>query len=191
MNKVVIILVFVAFGAPVLIATLLHSEWFDPSLGATRNHGELVQPVIELPADWVIQRDDGTKFGQVDLLDRWHLVHLRNEACDEACLEALYWLRQVRRAQDRHQPDVGLLLVSQAPLDAETRARVLELADDFMIADGGAAASLVAAFPAGTEGPSSYILDPMANIILRYSNDADPNGIRRDLRRLLTWTQRD
>ncbi len=191
MNKAVIILVFVLFGAPVLIATLLHSEWFDARMGGTRNHGEFVQPVIPLPDGWQASRGDGSSLSRDDLLDRWQLVHRRQQPCDEACLEDLYWLRQVRRAQDRHQPDVGLLLVSLTPVDEQTRQQILTLADDFQILDGQAAAAVHEAFPSPPEAPSSYILDPMGNIILQYSADADPNGIRRDLRRLLTWTQRN
>ncbi|TVQ41604.1 MAG: hypothetical protein EA370_01605 [Wenzhouxiangella sp.] len=191
MNKTVIILVFVVFGAPVLIATLLHSEWFDARLGGTRNHGEFVHPVIPLPDGWSIQGAPGAVLEREDLLDRWHLVHLRQTVCDEDCLEDLYWLRQIRRAQDRHQPDVGLLLVSLVAVDEETRDQITALADDFLIADGDAARTLHAAFPGDPESPSRYILDPMANIIMVYADDADPNGIRRDLRRLLTWTQRN
>lgn len=191
MNKFVIIVVFVLFGAPVLIATLLHSEWFDARMGGTRNHGEFVQPVIALPDGWEARQGDGRLLVRDDLLDRWQLVHRRQQPCDEACLEDLYWLRQVRRAQDRHQPDVGLLLVSIAPINEQTRQQILALADDFQILDGPAALGVHEAFPSDPEAPSSYILDPMANIILRYPADADPNGIRRDLRRLLTWTQRN
>lgn len=181
MNKQAIILVFLFFLTPVIIAVLLHSEWFSWQPGGTRNHGELIQPVIPLP-----------EFDQrSDLLERWQLVHLRQTECDETCLEDLYWLRQVRLAQDRHQPDVGLMLITTAPLDEPTRGRIRELAEDFRIIEGGTAADLLEAFPIDESGGGSYILDPMANIILRYPADADPNGIRRDLRRLLTWTQRN
>ncbi len=191
MNKTVIILVFVVFGAPVLIATLLHSEWFDTRLGGTRNYGDFVHPVVPLPEGWEIARNEGNILVRDDLLERWQLVHRRQSACDDVCLEDLYWLRQVRRAQDRHQPDVGLLLVSLTEIDDGTRQQILELADDFQIADGEAARALHDAFPYASGNSSSYILDPQANIILQYSADADPNGIRRDLRRLLTWTQRN
>jgi cytochrome oxidase Cu insertion factor (SCO1/SenC/PrrC family) len=190
MNKQAIILVFAFFLAPVIIAVLLHSQWFSWQPGGTRNHGELIQPVIPLP-DFEHPGADGETLSRNDLLERWQLVHLRASACDEACLDDLYWLRQVRLAQDRHQPDVGLLLISSEPVADEVRVAIQALADDFRIVEGEAAAALAASFPADADGRGSYILDPMANIILRYPADADPNGIRRDLRRLLTWTQRN
>lgn len=190
MNKVIIIIVFLLFGAPVLIATLLHSEWFDVRLGGTRNHGELVQPVIPLPA-LSLRQPDGRALEHADLLERWQLVHLRAADCADACLEDLYWLRQIRRAQNRHQPDIGLMLISLAEIDEDQVVRIRELADDFVIVSGSDAAALASVFPDVPDEGRSYILDPMANIIMRYAEDADPNHVRRDLRRLLTWTQRN
>jgi len=189
-NRKILILVFVLFAAPVVVAILLNSQWIDWQPGGGRNHGELIQPVVPLPA-FSTPDGPGSVIDNASLLDRWQLVQLRNSACDDECLRDLYWLRQVRRAQDRHQPDVGLLLISQVEVSAEVRAQITELADDFAIIDGEAAERLVESFPGHENAPAHYILDPMANIILRYPGEADPNGIRKDLRRLLTWTQRD
>jgi hypothetical protein len=190
MNKPAIILVFILFLTPVLAAIVMHSEWISWQPGGGRNHGELFQPVIALPEFQVLDARQQA-VNHEDLLDRWHLIHRRSQPCDEACLEDLYWLRQIRRAQDRHQPDVGLVLLSLSRLDADTLAAIESLAEDFIIIDGPAAETLAASFPMDHLDQASYITDPMANIILGYADDADPNGIRRDLRRLLTWTQRN
>lgn len=190
MNKQAIILVFLLFTTPVLVAILLHSEWFSWQPGGTRNHGELIQPVIPLP-DFDLHDAHGQSLSRDDLLDRWFIIHRRHAVCDDQCLEDLYWLRQVRRAQDRHQPDVGLLLISSVTVAPETLDRIHDLAEDFLVVDGTEAESLLAHFPATEDRSAAYITDPLANIILGYAADADPNGIRRDLRRLLTWTQRD
>lgn len=190
MNKKAIILIFLFFLTPVIVAVLLHSQWFSWQPGGTRNHGDLIQPVIPLP-EFQVMSLAGERLAREDLLERWQLVHLRSTACDEACLEDLYWLRQVRLAQDRHQPDVGLLLISTVSVPEAVQAQVTELASDFAVIDGNAGSELAEFFPPPGTGQGFYILDPMANIILSYASDADPNGIRRDLRRLLTWTQRN
>ena len=189
-NQVAIVAVFLVFGLPVLLATLLHSTWFDWRPDGTRNHGELISPVIALPEFSLGTPDDQT-LEHADLLDRWQLVHVRGGDCSEACLEHLYWLRQVRAAQDRHQPDIGLLLITTAELDAGTLEQINLLAADFRVLHGAEGQYLTSYFPQPSEAQASYILDPMANIILAYEDGADPNGIRRDLRRLLTWTRRD
>ncbi len=190
MNKQAIIIVFMLFLAPVIIAVLLHSEWFSWRPAETRNHGELIQPVIPLPEFDVVDAH-GQALTRNDLIDRWFVIHRRHTACADECLEDLYWLRQIRRAQDRHQPDIGLMLLSTAPIDDDTLSKINELDEAFLVIHEDQAEGLLEHFPAIENSSAAYITDPMANIILGYAADADPNGIRRDLRRLLTWTQRD
>jgi len=190
MNRKIIVLVFGMFTLPVVIAVLLNSRWVDWAPGGTRNFGEFVSPVIPLPeGPWTAS--DGSVIQRADLLDFWQLVHVRRSPCDERCMEDLYWLRQTRQAQDRHVPEVGLLLISKTRIDAEQRARITELTDAFRIIDGDQASGLVETFPDPESDGVRYIVDPLGNIMMRYENDADPNDIRRDLGRLLTWTQRD
>lgn len=188
MKKSTIILVFIAFFAPVLLAVLLHSRWVDWEPGATRNHGELLEPVIALDEFSTVDARN-RPVTRDDLFGRWQLVLVQPGVCGEACLERLYWMRQIRAAQDRHQPDVGLVLLSAAPLSADTVAAILDLAPDFLILEGGGARPLMDGFPTSGTAESTYIVDPQANIMMRYPSDADPTGIRKDLRRLLTWTK--
>lgn len=190
MNRIAILAVFAAFLIPVVLAILMHSQWLDWQPGGGRNHGQLIEPVIELNA-FVVRDAHGHSLSRADLLDRWQLIHVAAGPCEASCLENLYWLRQVRRAQDRHQTEIGLLFVSPARLDEATLRAIQELAEDFRVLDGPAAGTLLEQLPEDFRQGGFYIADPMANIILRYPIDADHNGIRRDLRRLLTWTQRD
>lgn len=190
MNRIAILAVFAVFLIPVVLATLMHSQWLNWQPGGGRNHGELIEPVIELE-DFSVVDARGRPVSRDALLDRWQLIHVFPGACDESCLENLYWLRQIRLAQDRHQPDIGLVFVSPQDQSEATVAAIGELAEDFLILDGESAAGLVDQLPDHLRQGAFYIADPMANIILRYPIDADHNGIRRDLRRLLTWTQRD
>jgi hypothetical protein len=190
MNRIAILAVFALFLFPVILATLMHSEWLDWQPGGGRNHGVLIEPVIELD-EFSVSDAFGNRFSRESLLERWQLIHVSPGRCDENCLQNLYWLRQVRLAQDRHQPDIGLLFISPQTQDEATLNEIQALADDFRVVDGQAARVLLAQLPDGARQGGFYIGDPLANIILRYPIDAEHNGIRRDLRRLLTWTQRD
>lgn len=188
-NKLALIAVFLVFLLPVIAATLMHSEWLDWQPGGMRNHGELLQPVLPL-RDFQVA-SNGEVIARDALLERWMLVYYQTPACTEACLENLYWLRQVRRAQDRHQPDVGLVFAGRTAVSAETAADIALLAEDFLILAGPEAAGFWTQLPVDGVNAAFFIIDPVGNIILRYPDDADHNGIRRDLRRLLTWTRRD
>ncbi len=188
MNKKTILLVFAIFGLPVLIATLMHSQWFDWRPGDTRNHGTLIRPVIEWTAESVSDVS-GQAVGVERLEDRWFLVLHTREPCGSDCMDSLYWLRQIRLSQDRHVPDIGLLLIHEPPMPEELVEQVQALSDAFIIVDGANASAIGEQFPADGETTARYILDPMANIIMRYQPDQPPDEIRKDLGRLLTWTQ--
>ncbi|MFW5815380.1 MAG: hypothetical protein ACOCVP_00865 [Wenzhouxiangella sp.] len=190
MNRIAIIAVFAVFLIPVLLATLMHSRWLDWQPGGGRNHGELIEPVIELDA-FEVRDAFGNPIAREDLLERWQLIHVEPGSCEASCLENLYWLRQVRLAQDRHQPEIGLMFLSPQPQDEQTLSSISELAEDFRVIEGESARPLLDQLPDNARQGGFYIGDPLANIIMRYPIDADHNGIRRDLRRLLTWTQRD
>lgn len=191
-NKLALIAVFLIFLLPVVAATLMHSQWFDWQPAGMRNHGELMQPVVPLQ-DFEIPRHDGHTpgMGLEALLDRWMLVYYHPAACGDTCLENLYWLGQVRRAQDRHQPDVGLIFAGRERANPEIVSAIQAVASDFLIISGPDTEAFWGQFPGDGVNAAFFILDPVGNIIMRYPDDADHNGIRRDLRRLLTWTQRD
>lgn len=189
-NKLALLAVFLIFMLPVVTATLMHSEWFDWQPSSMRNHGELLSPVVPL-ADFEVPGPNSDSVTRESLLDRWTLVYYTATDCTEPCRESLYWLRQVRRAQDRHQNDVGLVFAASDQAEAATLEHLRELASDFVVLAGPQAQDFWQQLPQAGQGSAYYILDPSGNIIMMYPEDADHNGIRRDLRRLLTWTQRD
>ncbi len=190
MNRIAIIAVFAIFLIPVVLATLMHSEWFDWQPGGGRNHGELIEPVIELD-DFLVTDAWDNPVSRETLEDQWQLIHVYDGDCDETCLEDLYWLRQVRLSQDRHQPEIGLVFLSPTKQSKQSLEAIRALADDYLVLDGDAAMSVLGQLPEADRQGGFYISDPLTNIILRYSSDADHNGIRRDLSRLVTWTQRE
>jgi len=188
MNKTTLFAILALFLAPIVIAVLLNSQWLDWRPGSTRNHGELLEPAVQLP-DFEVKTASGEVISREALAGQWQLLHYRPAACREACLEDLYWLRQIRLAQDRHQPEIALMLVTPGQLDKHTLAKVHELAPDYRVVDGEAGNALSRMLPDPGLEAISYIVDPRGHIILRYPQDADFNGMRRDLSRLLTWTQ--
>lgn len=188
MKKATISAVLALFLAPVVIAILLNSQWLDWRPDSTRNYGELLQPAVRLP-EFELQTASGDTVTRETLADQWQLLHYRAAGCNEACLEDLYWMRQIRLGQDRHQPEVALMFMTPGEVSDETLAEIHDLADDYRVFASDAGSALAPALPdAGLEA-ISYIVDPKGHIILRYPQDADLNGMRRDLSRLLTWTQ--
>jgi hypothetical protein len=188
-NRLVLIALFAVFFAPVLVAVLLHSEWVSWQAAPEKAHGELVDPVVPLGAFRLPDAGGNTRT-RSDLTGRWQLVHARPDGCGADCVETLSLMHNIRLAQDRHRDEVGLVLLSRDVLDERTRARVQQLDPSLLAFDGEAGEALLQRFPRLAPG-TFYIVDPEANIMERFGPDADLNGIRKDLDRLLTWTVRE
>lgn len=185
-SKLTLIALFGLFLAPVLIAVVLNSQWVDWRASPDRSHGELIEPVQPIGA-FTLTATDGQTLSLDDLTGRWQLVHEITGDCNEDCRQRLFMMRQIRAAQDRHIPNVGLMLLADQPLSDELHGQVTALDPSFVIFDNAAGRELSARFP-GNDEQFFYIVDPAGNIIERFETTADPTGIRKDLHRLLTWT---
>lgn len=188
MKKPTILAVLALFLTPIVIAVLLNSQWLDWRPGSTRNHGELLEPAVRLPRFDLVTAS-GQRIDRDSLSGQWQLLHFRADGCNQDCLDSLYWLRQIRLAQDRHQPEVALIFVTPVALDREVLGEIRQLAADYRVLEGVAGSTFTDLLPDAGVDAISYILDPDGHIILRYPQDADFNGMRRDLSRLITWTR--
>jgi hypothetical protein len=141
------------------------------------NHGELIEPARALPASATI---DGTSaFRRV-----WSLVYV-GAHCDEACEHSLYVMRQTHLALNNDADRVQRVFIASAePADAAALARDhpgLLIVD----ASGARGENLLRQFPAEDRSHAIFIVDPLANLIMRFDTRANPKGLREDLTKLL------
>lgn len=163
---------------PLLAAYLFYLGWRPQHFV---NYGELID-AHKLPSTQLIDLA-GRPFSSDVLHGKWLLVTIQMPSCDEKCRRSLYYLRQVRLTQGDNMNRVERLwLLSgegtpDAALLAEHPGLVVARAQD---------PAWLAAFPPGQETPtSSYLIDPLGNFVLRYSEDVGPQGMVKDLTRLL------
>lgn len=184
-NRLKLIFIASMFAVPVLTAWLLFNnpQWLDG--GSTKNYGELIVPAIpsEL-SDYFVGSEDEIK----DLKGRWVLVHIdTNGECSELCEQSVHIVQQlhvllnkdakrlkrVYLDKSEHQDNVFL---SQAP-----ELFVLRWSDQHL-------AKLQANVKNINDG-DMLLLDPLGNIMMKYSQDADPYGIQKDLKLLFKASQ--
>ncbi|MGB0514666.1 MAG: hypothetical protein ACPGJE_07485 [Wenzhouxiangellaceae bacterium] len=188
-NRLILVLLFVLFFAPIVIALLLNSKWVDWSASPGRAHGELLRPVVPL-GEFALTDALGQQRTQDDLADLWIVVMTRTGDCDSECRESLLLMHSIRLAQDRRAPDAALMLLSDQILPDPLLNELTATDATWRVFDGDAGARLLRRFPGAASG-TFYIVDPEGNIIERFAPDADPTGIRKDLDRLMTWTVRE
>lgn len=170
------------FFGPLAVAWLLY---FDTGWrpGGTTNHGELVVPPIPLP-QVPLPTPAGDRLDADFLHGSWTLLYVGRGPCEAACRQALQGSRQARlalgRLMDRVQrvylyagaaPDAGFLAAEHPELVAASVA-------------GPEGAALLEALPSSGEA-GFWLVDPLGNAMMRYRPDADPEGMLKDLKKLL------
>jgi hypothetical protein len=193
-SRFAIILLFVIFAAPVILAWLVYyvfPEW-QPS-GST-NHGQLVDPVRPLPSF----RLDTVSNGVIDetfLRGKWTLVYWIAGDCDASCIEQLYRLRQVRLAQGKNIDRLQrLMLWADRDVSESRRTDVQRLYPGLVIAPVAEAPqkelTRVFALDAADvlKGRRAYLVDPLGNLMMVYEPEDDPGGMIKDLEKLLKWS---
>lgn len=175
------------FAAPMLAA------WFyylNPDLlpQSRSNKGEILQPVVPLPRDIALTGQSGGRFDPALLQGSWTLVYLARNTCDEACVQRLTELRQIRLALGEGMLSVDRLLLLAEPsggLDRDLMERAFE-GMHVALMDTDSSNLLLTALNSGAEAYGRvYILDPMGNLMMRYAADAPPEDTLSDMERLI------
>lgn len=147
------------------------------------NHGELISPIVTLSAPPLTDLDG--KVLREDLLNgKWTLVYVAPAACDEACRDALWTIRQTRLLLAEDVDRVQRLLIAGDCCDRtflESEHAGLEVGR----IDSAQAQEWVAQFPRVDAVPYIYIVDPLGNLMMRFDARENPKGLLEDLKKLL------
>jgi hypothetical protein len=188
-QQLTLIGIFALFMGPVLLVILMRSSWWQYQPSGLKNNGYLVQPPVEL------------SIGDAESFERkWLVLHVIEQNCEQACVDGVTALRQVHRAAGRHGDQLAIVLLRKSEFDPELRTELESIYPEFKFvvdSTGDALKTLKTISLAmqteqpGLESAKTYILDPILNVILAYSADANPNDLHKDLKRLLKWSDRE
>jgi hypothetical protein len=195
--RVALLLIAGLFFLPLAVAWMMHSGAIEYSPGSTRNFGELVKPPQPIAWPGVSFDQDVGSGGENPFAGHWLVLHAVPNPCDEACLSHATDLRQVHRATGRDQSRIRLGLLHDLQ-DPAAALRLQEIYSAFHLMedpDGRLWATLDGVAGRGTAPGGSrggiFLVDPLGNIIMVYAAGSDPNGLKKDLKRLLTWSKLD
>ena len=183
-------LLVLVFLVPPVISYVLFFSGFRPE--GSVNHGQLVTPARPVENDDGMNTIDGEGFRFAGPPKKWTLFYLAGARCDAVCGDSLYKIQQVRLTQGREMGRVRSITV----LPADTLAGEIEkLRTDYpgvtvVLAAKDTYAGLASQFQRGAEETLQgsgriYIVDPIGNIMMSYPPEADPTGMKKDLKRLL------
>ncbi len=176
--------------APV-VASYLAYYVFPPS--DRTNYGMLVEPQRPLPAlpTTLVRAPDAiagealARDGLAAFKGKWILLAVDAGACERACAEKLFFVRQTHASlgKDRERVQQVLLLTDATPLpaavdQAHPGMAVLRVAPQ-------ALGELLPVESSTTAADHIYLIDPLHNLMMRFPKDPDPARTRKDLQKLL------
>jgi len=190
-QKLTLIGIFALFFGPLILVMLMRSSWWQYQPATLKNQGHLVQPPVQLALDHdQVQETEG----------KWLILHVLEQPCGQSCIEHVTALRQIHRASGRERDHLAVVLLSPDDAEPGLWPRLESIYPEYtLVTDSGstalealAAVNTEVAATTGDTGPiHTYVLDPRLNVILAYGTNTTANGIHKDLKRLLKWSDQE
>ena len=119
------LIAMIIFGTPFLVISL-STFWYYAGLGpkATVNYGAMIDPPVDLGS---LELELDYQPLNIDSMERkWMIIHFIDERCNEACLEAFYFSRQINTAIGREKDRVKRFYVAST----KTNEKIKKLFQD-------------------------------------------------------------
>jgi len=181
--------VVIAFVLPVVGAYTLYFTGYTPS-GYT-NKGELIQPVIDIEALALVNENAEAETRDDITIHKWHMVYFAGSSCDQACNDALYKIRQVNKAVGKNAYRLRRLIVH---LDEPGNEFAQLIAKEYpdarrLYADRQTILTALQQVQPQLEQNEIYLMDPIGNIMMRFTADMPGKWLIHDLNKLFKVSQ--
>jgi cytochrome oxidase Cu insertion factor (SCO1/SenC/PrrC family) len=173
-NRVKLILIAAVFLLPAIIAAALGLAGWQPG---AKGHGEAILPQRSF-GDVHVTLADGSDYAWRDSEPRLTLVALPGSDCADNCERLLVLLRNARIALGRNADRLRLLYVGEPPRDADELMKTWRLGRDV---DG----KLEQFRPRGPDSLSAVLVESNGTALSRYRAGFDPNGLKKDLQKVV------
>lgn len=204
-SKLKLALLLSGFLVPLILATWYFRITSTSSVSATSNHGVLISPLLDLPALGLLDEDGAPAYQTFEEMTAgvdpddydprpWQLLFMSTADCDAACVERLYFLRQMHirlnRESDRVQRVFVLVDAASAVLPKELLDTFAAQQPDLRSVRGNPATLDAQLAPsAGGRDPVAehfiYVADPVGNIMLYFTPENTLEDILDDIDKLL------
>ena len=178
--------IFAVFFVPLFGAWIWFANIDGWRPAGSNNNGELIAPALALSEPRMLTLQ-GEPLGGEALERSWTLVMVAGTQCGTTCERNLYHTRQVRIALGKDIQRVKrLLLVGSRGALAGHPGIVSEHPDLTIAVSDSLRAQIASATAAmAPQKDAIYLIDPLLNLMMRFSPDLNPRLIIKDLKRLL------
>lgn len=189
-NPYTVWFVVIAFAAPVALAYIM---FFFVDVTKFINHGEILNPIVHI-ADFKLTDDDNEIIPKNVLTYKWRLVSFVGKNCNAACEKRLYDTRQIHTSLGKNQHRLSRMFVHLEPA-GEALTSLINETHEGVIHVNGSKQEIIDALGVnvrdnlGISNNETYIMDPMGNVMMRFTNDQPTKEFLYDLKKLLKASQ--
>ncbi len=149
------------------------------------NYGDLLDPRAHPIPDLGLTTLDGQPAALQQFAGKWILLQVDSADCGPACVDKLFYMRQLRLTQGKDMDRIERvwLITDPAPLQTALikqydgthllRVDPQRLATWLPVANGTAVTDHL------------YMIDPLGNLMMRFPKDPDHNKVKKDITKLL------
>jgi cytochrome oxidase Cu insertion factor (SCO1/SenC/PrrC family) len=178
-----------SFVAPVVAAYALFFLGITPP--AYSNKGELLDPIVDVES-FDLTDDNEKRLSRDEITGhKWHMIYFAAASCDDACNRILYNMRQINIAVGKNANRLQRLIVHLDEPDEEFQALIAKEYPEAKHANANAETIETALQDVGPRFRSNevYIMDPLGNIMLRFTQDQSYKDLLHDLNKLFKVSQ--
>ncbi|VAW51724.1 hypothetical protein MNBD_GAMMA05-37 [hydrothermal vent metagenome] len=189
-NPYTVWFVVIAFIAPVALAYVI---FFFVDVKSYVNHGEILQPIVHI-SSFELTNENNEIIPQDELTYKWRLISFVNKNCDEDCKKRLYDTRQIHTSLGKNQHRLIRMFVHLQPAGEDLKKLIAEAHENVIHANGKTSNILKALGKnihdnIGITNNETYIMDPMGNIMMRFTQEQPNKEFLYDLKKLLKASQ--
>jgi len=189
-NPYTVWFVVIAFIAPVALAYIM---FFFVDVKSFVNHGEILNPIVHI-SSFKLKDNDGELIPRDKLTYKWRLVSFLKKTCDEQCEARLFDSRQIHTSLGKDQHRLVRMFVHLQPA-GDTLSKLITETHQNVIHVNGDASAILNALGNNIRDDASitdneiYIMDPMGNVMMRFTQDQPNKEFLYDLKKLLKASQ--
>jgi len=186
-SRLILIGMFVFFAIPIVVVIIMYQYNWRPN---SFSYGELIKPIIKINVSNNFELYFKNENSDRKLFDeRWSFVYLTDK-CGNVCENKLHDLRQIHASFEKDIPRIQRVLITSD----KNINKIHEKYPDLIILNKPLedVSKLALQFDRPSykaiDSGNVYVVDPMSNLMMVYSNKIKSLEIRKDIVRLLKYS---
>ena len=189
-NPYTVWFVVLAFIAPVALAYIM---FFFVDVRSFVNHGEILNPIVHI-SSFELKDENDENIPEEELTYKWRLISFLGKDCTQQCETRLFDTRQIHTSLGKDQHRLSRMFVHLEPAGDSLAKLIAETHPDVIHVNGNVDIIIKALGDNIRENVSItnneiYIMDPMGNVMMRFTQDQPNKEFLYDLKKLLKASQ--